>query len=294
MKDIIIAFKHSEVLAKKIAKKVNMPYQTIQVTMFPDGESLLKIPEIVKNRKVFIVSSLHHPNEKLVETILAAETCRDLKARKIILIAPYLCYMRQDIRFHPGESVSSKIIAKHINASFDATITIDPHLHRIQKLSQLYTQGKALSAVSFIADYVKKKYRNPLIIGPDAESYQWVLKIAKRVKCPVTILKKTRYSSRKVSVDIEDRKIDFRNKQVIIIDDIISTGHTMMEVIKFFRRNKVKKITCIGVHAMFAEHAYEKMKKAGASEIITCNTIPHKSNKIDMSRILGKEILKIR
>ncbi len=291
MQTIILAFKHSEILAKNIAKKAKVPYQKIQKTTFPDGESLLKVPVNVKNKKVFIVSSLHHPNEKLVETILAAETCHDLKAKKVVLIAPYLCYMRQDIRFHPGESVSSKIIAKHINASFDATITIDPHLHRIQKLSQIYKQGKALSAIPIIADYIKKKYKKPLIIGPDAESYQWVLKIAKIVKCPVTVLKKTRYSSRKVSVNIADRKIDFRNKQIIVIDDIISTGHTMMEVIKFFRKNKVKRITCIGVHALFAEHAYEKMKKEGATEIITCNTIPHKSNKIDISTTLVKEII---
>src|SRR3989338_8511182 len=95
---IIIGFEHSESLAREIAKKAKLPYKRIMVTKFPDGESLLKVPEEVKDKKVYIVSSLHHPNEKLIETLLAAETCKDIKAKKIILISPYLCYMRQDKR----------------------------------------------------------------------------------------------------------------------------------------------------------------------------------------------------
>lgn len=291
MKNIILSFQHSQQVAKKIAKNAKIPYRSIILTKFPDGESLLKVPVEVKNKQVFIVSSLYHPNEKLVETILAAETCRDLGARKVVLIAPYLCYMRQDIRFHPGESVSSRIIAKHINASFDATVTIDPHLHRIKKFSKLYKNGKAISIVPAMANFIKKHYKKPLIIGPDAESYQWAQKIAKLVKCPVTVLKKTRYSSRKVSVDIADRNIDFKNKHIVIVDDIISTGHTMMEVIKFFKKNKITKMSCIGVHAMFAEHAYKKMISLGVYDIVTSNTIPHKTNKIDISKTIAKEII---
>ena len=137
-----------------------------------------------------------NPERSLLMTIFAAETAKDLGAKKVILAAPYLAYMRQDKRFNPGEAISSRIMAKLLNNSVDKVITIDTHLHRYRSMKEVFTIAASnLTANSIIADFVKKKYNNSVILGPDWESYQWAEAIAKRIGVESTVLEKTRYSS---------------------------------------------------------------------------------------------------
>jgi len=286
MKKVVLGFEYSKDLAKSIAKRNKCSYSLVTEKEFPDGENVIQINTDVKGKKVILVDSLFDPDEKLINICLTAGTAKELGAKSLTLVAPYLCYMRQDKRFHRGESVSSKIISKIINSFFDKLITIDPHLHRYKSLNIIYKiKTKKLTANPLIAKYIKKHYKNPFIIGPDAESYQWAESIAKVVGCGVTVCNKIRFSSRKVKVILKD--IVPTNKQVIIVDDIISTGHTMIEVINFLRKHGYRNISCIGVHGLFVENAYPKLKKAGANKIITCNTIPHVTNKIDVSELIN-------
>lgn len=233
-----------------------------------------------------------HPERSLLMTIFAAETATDLGAKKVILVAPYLAYMRQDKRFHPGEAVSSHIMAKLLDNSVDKIITIDPHLHRYRSMKEVFTvPAKNLTANPLIADFVKKKYRDPVILGPDWESYQWAEAIAKRVGVESTVLEKTRYSSRHVSVKMK-KPIEIKGKTVVIVDDIISTGHTIAEAAKKAKAAGAKKIVAIGVHGLFVEGALGKLKKAGVSEVVTTNCIEHKTNGIDVSSLLLEELKK--
>lgn len=232
------------------------------------------------------------PEMSLFDIVFAAETAKDLGAKKVVLVAPYLAFMRQDKRFNPGEAISSRIMAKLLNNSVDKVITIDTHLHRYKSMKEVFTvPAKNLTANLLIADYVKKKIPNAVIIGPDGESYQWAEAIAKHIGVESTVFEKTRYSSRHVTSKMT-KQVDIKGKNVVIVDDIISTGHTIAEAAKKARALGARSITAIGVHGLLVEGALSKMKKAGVMKVVTTNCIEHKSNKIDVTPLLLDELRK--
>lgn len=292
---IITSCGNSVTIAKKVAQQLKATFSPLTISQFPDGDIYLKFNTPLKGKKVVIVNSLQpHADMSLFDVIWTAETAKDLGAKKVILVAPYLAYMRQDKRFHPGEAISSRIMAKHLNSCIDKIITIDPHLHRYKSLKDIFTvQSVSLTANQIIGQYIKKKIKNPVIIGPDWESYQWAEAIAKEVGCENTVLEKTRFSSRHVTSKMT-KEVAITGKNVLIVDDIISTGHTMIEAAKKAKAAKAKSIIGIGVHGLFVENGLSKMKKAGFNQIITTNCIEHATNKIDITLLLVEELKKER
>lgn len=286
---VIVGCSGSTDFAKKLASKAGCRFIVLDTRKFPDGETNLRFTTGVKGKVVYLVQSLYNPNDKLIEVFFAAKTAKELGAKGVFLVAPYLSYMRQDKRFRPYEAISSRAMAYILNGLIDGIITIDPHLHRYKSLSEIFTiKAKALTADDLIADYVKKNIKHPIIIGPDMESYQWARTVAEKIGCEVDVLKKKRYTPEHVTIKIKE-KLDLKNKSVVLIDDIISTGHTMIEVIRDIKRIGGKRIYCICVHALFVEGAYEKIRRMGAN-VVSCNTTPHKSNRIDVSGMVGREI----
>ena len=289
---IITSCGNSVRLAKSIAKKLKVKFSPLTIGSFPDGDIYMKYNTALKGKKLVIVQSFQpHSDMSLFDIIFAAETAKDLGAKKVILVAPYLAYMRQDKRFNPGEAISSRIMAKLLNNSIDKIITIDPHIHRYKFLKDIFTiSAKDITANFLIGDYVKKKIKNPVIIGPDWESYQWAEVVARQVGCAVTVCKKTRHSSRHVTEKMV-HKIAIKNKNAVIVDDIISTGHTILEAAKHAKALGAKSITAIGVHGLFAEKALEKLRKAKI-KVLTTNTVEGKTAKIDVADLLVKELKK--
>ncbi len=286
---VVIGLAPSEKLAKEVAKKINYCYMGLKVSKFPDGEFYIDFPKDVKRKELIIVQSLVDPNEKIIELLFVGNTAKELGAKKITLVAPYLAYMRADRRFHKGEVVSSRVLARVLSSCFDEVVTIDPHLHRIKRLSDIfYIKTKRLTSVGLIADFIKKHHRKPIIIGPDAESFQWARAVAKKLKTKAYILKKKRISSREVV--IKNKDLGIKKCDVVIVDDIISTGHTMIETVIAAKKAKAKNIYCVGVHGLFIKGAYRKIRKAGAKEIVTTNTIPNSNAKIDISSLITKAI----
>jgi len=281
---IITSCGNSENIAKKIATKLKAKYSPLTIAAFPDGDIYLKYNTPLKGKKVVIVQSFQpHSDMSLFDIVFAANTAKDLGAKKVILAAPYLAYMRQDKRFNTGECISSRIMAKLLNESIDKLITIDPHIHRYKSLKDIFTiPTKMLTANLLIADYINKKFKNEIIIGPDWESYQWAEAIAKHIHVSATVLKKTRFSSRHVEVKMV-KPISIKSKNVVIVDDIISTGHTVAEAAKKARKMGAKTVSTIGVHGLFVENGMDKLKKAGVNKIITTNCIEHPTNKIDVT-----------
>jgi len=291
---IIIGCSGSVDVARSIAKKAGKRFVKLDVRRFPDHEMFLKFPGSVsvRGKSVVLVQSLDHPSGKIIEVLFAAHTAKDLGAKKVILVAPYLAYMRQDKRFHYGECVSARVMGKLFSV-FDAVITIDPHLHRIHNLADIFRHGTKLSANYLIGNYVKKHFKRNIIIGPDEESYQWARLVAKHIKSHAIVLKKKRWSAKKVRIKIKEN-IDLSKEDVVIIDDIISTGHTMIETVKEAKRLKAKRVYCMCVHGILADNAYQKLKKAGAAGIISTNTVKNKTNRIDVSGIIAKELEKAK
>ncbi|MBT3297470.1 ribose-phosphate diphosphokinase [archaeon] len=299
---IITTVGNSELLAKKMALSLKCKFRLIKVDNFPDKELYLQF-QIKKNelkgKKVIIVGSFQpDPNFSLLKLILAAETAKQLGAKKVVLIAPYLGFMRQDKMFNYGEAVTNKIMSKLINNSFDKIVTVDTHIHRIKLMKDIFKiSAKNLTANHTISEFIKSKFKNKVkqnniaIIGPDWESYQWAEVIAKQVGCDVTVFKKTRFSSRKVREKMI-KPIEIKGKDIIIVDDIISTGHTIIEATKKVKKLGAKSVTTICVHGLFVEGAISKIKKSGVKEIITTNSIQRKESKIDLCKLLCEEIKK--
>ena len=290
---IIIGCSHGKHLSKSIARLLKAVHSELFVNKFPDDELLVRFQSSVKNKDIVLVQSFYgNISDCMIETILAAKTARELGAKKIKLVAPYFPYLRQDKRFHPGESESQGIIAGLFDKYFDAIYIIDPHLHRKSSLRQIFKiKSVKISANSLIADYIKKRIKNPVLIGPDSESYKWAQNVAHNINADFRILEKTRYSSYHVEVKL-NRKIDLRKKNIVIVDDIVSTGHTIIETAKLLRKLGAKKVYCICVHGIFAGSGLKKLRK-NRINVISTNTIPNEVARIDVSGFVGS-YLKIR
>ena len=253
---------------------------------FPDGETYIRIETPLQGEDVIVLCSLDHPNEKILPLILLAETIRELGAKSIGLICPYLAYMRQDKVFKPGEGITSKYFASLLSHHFSWLVTIDPHLHRYSNLGDVYSiAATAIHAGRPISDWIQSHISEPLIVGPDSESKQWVASVADHIHAPYIVLEKERFGDRNVKVHIPDVE-RWRHHTPIIVDDIISTAATMIETVEHLRDGGLNPPVCIGVHALFPGSAYHDLIGAGAERVVTTNTISHPSNEIDIAPLL--------
>lgn len=286
-KTVVFGLFEGGYLAKSICEKLKYTLGEIEFHQYPDQETAVFIKTFIENKTVIFVTSTNNPNEKIAKLFFSSETARELGAKKIGLITPYLAYMRQDKQFSPGEGITSKYFAKMISTYFDWCLTIDPHLHRWKSLSDVFSVPTILlHATQDVAAWIKKNITKPILIGPDLESEQWVAEIAKAADSPYLIVEKQRFSD--ISVKSTIPKIDaYQDYTPVLVDDIISTAMTMIETVDHLKTLGMKKIYCIGVHAVFSKNAYENLLATQVSDIITCNTIIHPTNKIDLSKSIS-------
>jgi ribose-phosphate pyrophosphokinase len=222
--------------------------------------------------------------------IFGARTAREFGARSVGLIAPYLAYMRQDARFQPGEAISSIHFGAFLSAAVDWVVTVDPHLHRLADLSALFSiPAVHVSAMPLVADWIRAEIRAPALIGPDSESAQWVRPLADRIGAPIVVLEKQRHGDRDVDVSMPDRGI-LEGRTPVLVDDIVSSGRTFIETLGRLRALGLPPAVCIAVHGIFADGADETLKRAGAARVVTCNTIAHPTNAIDVAPVLEPAI----
>ncbi|MCP5170610.1 MAG: ribose-phosphate pyrophosphokinase [Hahellaceae bacterium] len=273
-------------LGANIIEKLNLESAQFEIRQFPDGESYVRVDSEVANRKVILIANLHQPDHKFLCLAYLCETLKELGAAHITLISPYLPYMRQDIRFKPGEAVTSRIFARYLSGLVDKLITIDPHLHRYNSLDEIYSiPTTVLSANRLIADWIKQNVNAPLIIGPDSESAQWAAETAELVGCPHLVLEKTRHGDRDVEIAMPDIS-HLKDHSPVLVDDIISTGRTMIQTAERLKIMGLKAPTCIGVHAVFSESDYQKLKISYITQIVTSNAIPHSTNQVELCALI--------
>lgn len=297
MKPVLLSLFTQQSALERLQQLLASQRAQVNHHVFPDGETYLQIQgnieEIIQGREVIIFDTLNEPDSKIIPLILLAETARDLGAKQVGLVCPYLSYMRQDKRFLPGEGITSTYFAKVISNHFDWLITIDPHLHRHASLSEIYSiRTKVVHAGLAIAKWVIEHIKKPFFIGPDAESEQWVSAIAKLAKAPFVILEKTRHGDQDVSIRFPDLSM-FKEFTPILVDDIISTAGTMIKTVRHLNEQTMKPPICIGVHGIFAQDAYMSLLEAGVKKVVTCNTIGHPTNEIDLLPDLSNAIHQI-
>jgi ribose-phosphate pyrophosphokinase len=288
---MIVAGPASRELAKKVAKILKLKLVEIEFKLFPDGESYLRFKRNLKG-EVFVIQTLAPPQDRsLFQLLLLISTAKELGAEKIIAVVPYLAYARQDKRFRSGEVISSKLIARLIEESgADELVTFNVHSLKALEFFRIKTSN--LTAVELIADYFSGM-KNPFVLAPDEKAIPLAKGVASRLGCEYTSLIKRRD---RITGKIETRvkggmKIKWR--EVIVVDDIISTGGTMINAIRILKRLGARKIRVACVHAILAQDALKKILKAGAREVVATDSIPSEISKISLASLIAKEIVRL-
>ena len=291
-RDILLCFPDETDFGQRLAQSAGMAVAVVERHPFPDGEIKLRLPAALPAR-VVILRSLHQPNDKLIELLLTARTARLLGARHVSLVAPYLAYMRQDIAFQPGEAISQRIVGQFIAELFDTVITIDPHLHRIKTLDEAVPVECAvvLSAAPLLAGFVAGHRTNPVLIGPDEESAQWIELAAARHGFDHAVCQKTRQGDHQVTVSLPPLAVTDRH--VVLLDDIASTGHTAAQTARLLLAAGAASVDVAVTHALFAGNALVVMRDAGVQNIWSTDCVQHISNALSVVPLISQTLQKL-
>ena len=289
---VLLCFEDEQENAARIAQAAGHQLVRIDRHRFPDGEIKLRLPPTLPDHAV-ILRTLNDPNEKLVELLLAAQTARDLGARHLTLVAPYLGYMRQDVAFQPGEAISQRIVGRFLAGLFDAVITVDPHLHRVAALQQAVPVANAvmLSAAPLLSDLIATQRPQALLLGPDEESAQWLALAASRHGFDHAVCRKVRLGDRAVEIALPD--IPVSGRQVVLLDDVVSTGHTLAQATQQLLAAGAASVDVAVTHALFVDDAWQMILNAGASEVWSTDCVKHASNAVSMSAPIGEALTRI-
>ncbi len=277
----------NEYLATRLAEITHGAVGALDMHTFPDGETGLRYLDDVAGKDLALVCSLDRPNEKILPLAFAAAAARDLGARTVGLVAPYLSYMRQDRRFHPGEAVTSRAFAKLISERFDWLVTVDPHLHRYKSLGEIYSIAtRALHAGPALGGWIRDNVATPFLIGPDEESRQRTEFVATACGAPFVIFQKRRLADRDVRT-FPPQILLPKGATPIVVDDIISTGTTVLETLRLLTSLSSLPPIVLAVHGVFAEGARAAILETGA-RLITTNSVPAADGVIDLSTTIAE------
>ena len=288
---LLLGFPDYAVQALALAKATNCTYYEVKIHYFPDGESKITLPDKLPTH-VILCRSLNQPNDKLIEVIMVAASARKQGVKTISLVAPYMCYMRQDKAFNSGEVISQTVIGELLAHYFDNVLTVDAHLHRVNQLSQAIPVKNAvnIAATAPMAHFIKNHIERPFLIGPDSESEQWVANIAVRHQMDYRIASKTRFGDKEVVVKLPSANYQGRN--IVIVDDMASTGKTLLAVVKLLAESSPASISILVTHALFVDDAMAALQTANVTNIWSCDSIAHLTNTISLAELLAKELQK--
>jgi ribose-phosphate pyrophosphokinase len=280
---LVLAMPGNERLAEALARELPAQRAPVIARRYPDGESCVRIEADTAGREVLLACTLDRPDDKLVPLLLLANAAREGGASRVGLVAPYLPYMRQDRRFHAGEATSARHVARWISREFDWLVTVDPHLHRIRALDEIYPiPSRVVHAAGVVAAWIGANVAGPLLVGPDEESSQWVADVAARLGAPHVVLAKIRRGDRDVAVSMPD-VAQWSGHTPVLVDDIVSTARTMMETVRGIRACGLPAPVCIAVHAIFAGNALAELQGAGAARVVSTDTVAHATNAMSMA-----------
>jgi len=289
VKFAVIAGSASKDLGKRIARRLKAPYVEAKTKVFPDGESKITFGRIPKNSVVLVVQSTYPPVDTNLLQILSIISQARKASSKIYAIIPYMGYARQDRQFLSGEVVTMSIVAKMLEvAGAKKVVVVD--IHSKTALNHFKISKESVSAIPELAKYFKKlKLKNALVVSPDMGGSLRAKKFASLLNIDFIVLKKSR-NRNTGKVQIHSSKADVRGKDLILVDDIISTGGSIIKAAQFLKRQKCKRLFVACTHGLFVEDAEKKIKKAGVSQIISTNTIPRSTSKVDVSGVIVESI----
>lgn len=272
--------------ARRLADRLGLSLHEIELHRFPDGEIRVTTGPAAPTTILHI--SLDQPNDKLIAILFAAEALRREGAKRLVLVAPYLCYMRQDAAFHPGEAISQRAVGRLLAANFDRVVTVDAHLHRTADIAAVFPGIEAdnLSAMPAIAEALAGIDPATVLAGPDAESRQWVGDLAKRLGLECTVGRKTRRGDRSVEIDFPGPP-PVAGRPVLLVDDIVSSGATLSTCARALRAAGADAVDAVVTHALFPPGMADEFARAGIRSIRSTSSVPHPTNAIPLDAVLA-------
>lgn len=283
--------------ALRLGQAAQLPVKAIHRHRFPDGELRLRLPVDGAGRLpryVVLLRSLHDPNEKLIELLLAARSARALGAQHITLVAPYMAYMRQDMAFTAGEVVSQQVVGEFVAGLVDAVITVDPHLHRVATLQEAMAVPDAivLSGAKPLAGLIAQRRPHALLVGPDGESAQWIAQAAALHGFDHAVCTKVRHGDRDVAIKLPPDlpPPQMAGRAVVLLDDMASTGRTLAQASRLLRAAGAASVDVAVTHALFVGDALQTLHDAGVGEVWSTDCIPHASNAVAMAGPLAQAL----
>jgi len=293
MKALLLHFEDETLEAGRLARAAGLECALIERHRFPDDELRLRLPERLPGQ-VVVYRSLHRPNEKLLELLLVARTAGRLGAEHLTLVSPYMAYMRQDTEFHPGEAVSQRIVGEFLAGLFDGVVTVDPHLPRVETLAEAVPvpHAIALSGAPLLADIVAQARPGAMLLGPDAESAQWVAAAAARHGFAHAVCTKVRHGDRDVDILLPEG-LDVSGRAVVLLDDVASSGHTLVGATRLLQAAGAASVDVAVTHALFAGDAIAKLQAAGVGQVWSTDCIAHPSNAVSVAPLLADALRQI-
>ncbi len=275
--------------ARALSALLGVECAEIAVHRFPDGESLVQVAET--GPVALLYRSLDDPNAKLVEVLLAASALRDRGARQVILIAPYLGYMRQDMAFRPGEAVSQRVIGRLLADAFDGVLTVDPHLHRVSMLGEVIPDiaAIAITAAPVLAAAIDHDAA-PVLAGPDEESRQWVSAVAAVAGLPFILGTKQRRGDRDVAVTFGGSTA-VAGRPVVLVDDLISSGRTLIEAAAALHAAGAARVDALAVHSLASPADIAAMHAAGIASIRATDSVAGPLAQLPLAPALARAII---
>jgi len=287
----VISGKSSESLAKELSKKIKANFVKSEIKVFPDGESKITLIGKISKKKSIVLQSISPPVDTNLVQILSLITKAKENSSEVIVVIPYMGYARQDREFLPGEIVTMKVLGKLFkSAGASKIIVVD--IHSSIGLKHFSIKTKNVTAIPDLVGFFKKlSLKNPLIVSPDQGGKERAKEFAKEFNSDYISLEKTR--DRKTGkVKIKTKNLEeVKNRDLILVDDIISTGGSIIKATQFLKKQKCRRIYVACTHALLMNDAEKKIKKAGVTSIISTNTIPGKTSKVDISKTIAKAIM---
>ncbi len=284
---MLLCFDDEQDLATRLARELGRPMGVITRHRFPDGEMRVVLPKPLPADVIVLRGMQHQPNDRLVELLIAAPAARGWGVKQLMLVAPYLAYMRQDMEFTPGEAVSQRHISALLSTQFDRVVTVDPHLHRIASLDEVMPPGRgvALSAASLLGRFIAAQVPGAVLVGPDEESGQWVAEAARSAKLEHAVGRKVRFGDTQVKLAFPE--LDVRGKAVVLLDDMASTGRTLIGAAREALDRGAASVDVAVTHALFNGDALPALREAGVRHVWSSNAVPHETNAVCVAELLA-------
>ncbi|MDH3204091.1 MAG: ribose-phosphate pyrophosphokinase [Nitrosopumilus sp.] len=286
----VVSGKSSEDLAKKLSRKIKANLVKSEVKIFPDGESKITLDGNISKEKSIVVQSMYPPvDTNLIQALSLISKAKEISS-EVIAIIPYMGYARQDTEFLPGEIVTMKVLGKLFKgAGASKIITVD--IHSMIGLKHFTLKTKNVSAMPNLVKYFKKlRLKRPLVISPDQGGKDRAKEFADEFGSEYIALEKNR--DRKTGkVQIKTKNTDkVAGRDLILVDDMISTGGSIIKATQFLKKQKCKKVYVACTHALLMNDAEKKIREIGVTNIVSANTIPGKTSVVDISDIIAKAI----